>query len=127
MDKCRIDKWLWATRIYKTRSLATAACRAGKVKIGGVNAKPSRSVFQGDLVTARKDGLLRTVKVVGILEKRVGAKLVQDYLEDLTPQEEYDAAKERRRHPVSRQAAGGGRPTKRRRRMMDKIFGKAEE
>ncbi|MBO93786.1 MAG: RNA-binding protein [Opitutales bacterium] len=127
MESCRVDKWLWATRLYKTRSLATAACKAGKVKIDGANAKAARTVTPGVVVTARKDGIVRTVKVIAMLDKRVGAKLVPDYLEDLTPVEEYEAAKERNRSLGLRQPRGAGRPTKRRRRMMDKFFGKAEE
>ena len=127
MESCRVDKWLWATRLYKTRSLATAACKAGKVKIDGANAKAARTVTPGVVVTARKDGIVRTVKVIAMLDKRVGAKLVPDYLEDLTPVEEYEAAKERNRNLGLRQPRGAGRPTKRRRRMMDKFFGKAEE
>lgn len=127
MDNCRIDKWLWATRVYKTRSQATAACKAGKVKIKDVKAKPARVVNPGEVVTVRKDGILRTVKVIRALEKRVGAKLVPDHLEDLTPNEEYEAARERRRGQGFRQPQGVGRPTKRRRRMLDKFFGKAED
>lgn len=127
VESCRVDKWLWATRLYKTRSLATAACKAGKVKIEGINAKPSRTVTPGDVVTVRKDGVVRTVKVIAMLDKRVGAKLVADYLEDLTPAEEYEAARERNRSLGLRQPRGAGRPTKRRRRMMDKYFGRAEE
>tara|TARA_B100000959_G_C14852405_1_gene570681 strand:+ start:254 stop:595 length:342 start_codon:yes stop_codon:yes gene_type:complete len=113
--------------LYKTRSVATAACKAGKVKIDGANAKAARTVTPGVVVTARKDGIVRTVKVIAMLDKRVGAKLVPDYLEDLTPVEEYEAAKERNRSLGLRQPRGAGRPTKRRRRMMDKFFGKAEE
>ncbi len=127
VESCRVDKWLWATRLYKTRSLATAACKAGKVKIDGANVKPARTVTPGDVVTARKDGIVRTVKVIAMLDKRVGAKLVPDYLEDLTPAEEYEAAKERNRSLGLHQPRGAGRPTKRRRRMMDKFFGKEEE
>ena len=127
MENCRVDKWLWATRLYKTRTLASAACRAGKVKIGDIKVKPSRMVMAGDTLTTRKDGVVRTVKVVAPLDKRVGAKLVSEYLEDLTPQEVYDTARERSRDLGFRQPKGAGRPTKRRRRMLDRFFGKAEE
>ena len=84
-------------------------------------------VMTGDVVTARKDGVVRTLKVVAPLEKRVGSKLVPEYLEDLTPPEEYESARERSRGQGFRQPRGTGRPTKRRRRMLDKFFGKAEE
>ena len=127
MENCRIDKWLWATRLYKTRTLASAACKAGKVKIKEIKVKPSRMVMAGDVVTAREDGIVRTLKVVTPLEKRVGAKLVPEYLEDLTPPEEYKSALERSRGQGFRQPQGTGRPTKRRRRMLDKFFGKEEE
>ena len=127
MENCRIDKWLWATRVYKTRTLASVACKAGKVKVKETNVKPSRIVSSGEIVLVRKDGVTRTIKVIAALEKRVGAKLVPDYLEDLTPKEEYEAARERNRGQGIGQPSGAGRPTKRRRRMLDKFFGKMEE
>lgn len=86
----RIDKWLWAVRLFKTRSQATAACAAGKVRIGDQPVKPSRTPRVGEVITAKVAGITRTVKVVELLEKRVGAKLVADYLEDLTPASEYE-------------------------------------
>ena len=85
----RIDKWLWAVRLYKTRSLATTACRAGHVKMKGENVKPSHSVKVGQVFAARIGEINRTFKVLGLLEKRVGAKLVEQHLEDLTPAAEY--------------------------------------
>ena len=127
MESCRIDKWLWATRLFKTRSLATSTCKSGKVKMEGINVKPSRAVTAGDVLTVRKDGVTRTVKVIAELDKRVGAKLVSNYLEDLTPKEEDEAARERNRGQGIGQPSGAGRPTKRRRRMLDKFFGKMEE
>ena len=127
MESCRIDKWLWATRLFKTRSLATSTCKSGKVKMEGINVKPSRTVAAGDVLTVRKDGVTRTVKVIAALDKRVGAKLVPNYLEDLTPKEEYEAARERNRGQGIGHLSGAGRPTKRRRRMLDKFFGKVEE
>ncbi len=127
MESCRIDKWLWATRLFKTRSLATSTCKSGKVKMEGINVKPSRTVTAGDVLTVRKDGVTRTVKVIAALDKRIGAKLVSNYLEDLTPKEEYEAARERNRGQGIGQPSGAGRPTKRRRRMLDKFFGKMEE
>ena len=81
----RIDKWLWAVRIYKSRSIASDACATGKVQVNGQPAKPSRSVRTGDVITAVAGEVLRTVKVISLLEKRVGAKLVAQFLEDLTP------------------------------------------
>ena len=89
--------------------------------------KPSRMVKASDVLTVRQDGVDRKVKVVAPLEKRVGAKLVSAYLEDLTPPEEYESARERNRDQGFRQPKGAGRPTKRRRRMLDRFFGKVEE
>ncbi len=127
VENCRIDKWLWATRLYKTRTIASAACRAGKVKIKEIKVKPSRMVMAGDILTTRNDGVVRTVKVLAPLDKRVGAKLVSEYLEDLTPPEVYETARERSRDLGFRRPKGAGRPTKRRRRMLDRLFGKAED
>jgi ribosome-associated heat shock protein Hsp15 len=110
----RVDKWLWAVRLYKTRTLAAEACQGGHIRINGHPAKPARDVHVGDLITARTGAVLRTFRVRAILENRVGAALVPDYLEDLTPPEE--AAKPRE---PGRRAAGAGRPTKRERRVLD--------
>ena len=83
----RIDKYLWAIRVFKTRTEATEACSGGKVKIGGVNAKPSKDVRPGDIINVRKGAVNYTFRVIDGLDKRVGAKLVPDYVEDLTPEE----------------------------------------
>ena len=123
----RIDKWLWATRLFKTRSLATEACKVGKVKIAGLKVKPSRELKTGEIVAIRKDGLDCTVKALAPLDKRVGAKLVPEYLEDLTPDEEYAAARERRQAmPGGSRPSGMGRPTKRQRRALEEFFGEAD-
>src|SRR5688500_9208587 len=109
----RIDKWLWAVRLYKTRSIATAACRGGHVKIGGENVKPSHTVRLSEIISARTGDLTRTVKVIGLLEQRVSAKLVELYLEDQTPAAEYLRAAEDRLQPKAPQRPkGAGRPTK---------------
>ena len=119
----RIDKWLWAVRLYKTRSLATTACRAGHVKFQGDSVKPSHIVRIGQVFTARTGELNRTVKVLALLDKRVGAKLVAQYAEDLTPAAEYLRAAEDRTLPrAPKRAKGAGRPTKKDRREMEKLF-----
>ena len=121
----RIDKWLWAARVFKTRSLATEACKAGKVKVAAINAKPSRELRPGDIVIVRKDGMEKTVKVLATLDKRVGAKLVPDYLQDLTPEGEYAAAREHRKLMLGgRRPSGMGRPTKRQRLALEEFFEK---
>lgn len=119
----RIDKWLWAVRLYKTRSLATIACRAGHVKFQGESVKPSHTVRIGQVFTARIGDINRTVKVAGLLERRVGPKLVETYAEDLTPAVEYLRAAEDRSLPKApRREKGAGRPTKKERRQLEKLF-----
>lgn len=119
----RIDKWLWAVRLFKTRSLATAACTAGHVKIDGSPVKPAREVRVGEVVNARCGQLDRTVKVLALLERRVGAKLVPQHLEDLTPPGEYERVRElnaNARPAMLNYPKGLGRPTKKQRRLMSR-------
>lgn len=119
----RIDKWLWAVRLFKTRSIATAACKAGHVKLKGESVKPSHIVRVEQVFSVRAGDVNRTVKVVGLIEKRVGAKLVDQYLEDLTPAAEYLRASEDKRQPQApRRAKGMGRPTKKDRRDLENLF-----
>ena len=118
----RIDKWLWAVRVYKSRSLATAACSAGKVRIAGQSLKPSRSVRVGDVITAGTGDITRTVRVVALLDRRVGAKIVPEYMEDLTPQSEYDKPREPNFRPLVLRPKGAGRPTKKDRRKLDELL-----
>jgi len=96
----RLDKWLWAVRLYKTRSLAAQACHLGRVQIAGQRLKPARLVRVGDLLTAVIGDVTRTVRVVGLLDQRVGAKLVPNYLEDLTPASEYEKRRETMFQPL---------------------------
>lgn len=121
MKSMRIDKWLWAVRLFKTRSLATASCKAGVVKIGDRRAKPANVVNPGDTVYVTKEGVHRTLIVVALLEKRVGAKLVPEYMEDKTPQSEWALVRDNRN--LGKREQGSGRPTKRDRREMDRFFG----
>lgn len=116
----RIDKWLWAVRLYKTRSQATDACRAGKVKIDNESIKPSREVKTDQLISIHAGAITKTVKVLGLLEKRVGAKLVPNYMEDHTPAEEYHKLELLRDNPLARRK---GRPTKKERREIDDWLG----
>ncbi len=117
----RIDKWLWAVRLYKTRSLATAACTAGKVRIGDQPVKPSRAVRVGEILTAVTGHVTRTIKVLGIIDRRVGAKLVSEHLEDLTPPAEYERARDEAKSAGLR-PKGMGRPTKKQRRSLEQFF-----
>lgn len=122
----RADRWLWAVRLYKTRSLAGAACDAGHVKINGHPCKPARTVRVGDVIAALTGDIHRTVKVTGVLENRIGAKLVAKYLEDLTPASEYEKPREKQFAPIGLRAKGAGRPTKKDRRMLGSFFGLEE-
>ena len=117
----RIDKWLWSVRIYKTRGLATEACAGGKVKIEGITIKASRKIQLNEIVQVRKKVVKYLFKVRRIAEKRMGAKLVSDYLEDITPEEELAKLKFAQKQPFQTREKGQGRPTKRERRMMDQL------
>jgi ribosome-associated heat shock protein Hsp15 len=120
----RIDKWLWAMRLYKTRTVAATACRNGQVLIESQRVKPSRDLRPGEIVTAKTEVIQRTVKVIGFPRSRVGAKLVPEYLEDLTPASEYEKAKEYKPPPPQFSWSKGlGRPTKKSRRLWEKIGG----
>ena len=121
----RIDKWLWATRVFKTRTLAVESCKAGKVKIGDLKAKPSREVTSGDIITVRKDGMSKILEVIAILEKRVGAKTVAEYLKDLTPEEDYATAREHRKAmPRFSRSSIKPRPTRKERQAWEEFFAK---
>lgn len=115
----RIDKWLWMVRLYKTRSIATEACNAGKVKLNGENVKPSRDVRVGEVYEVHIGSLHKTVEVVDAPKSRVGAPLVPQYCTDLTPQSEYDRMNTLRTQEF--RPHGLGRPTKRERRQLDFI------
>lgn len=118
----RLDKWLWAVRLFKTRSLAVAAINAGSVEINARPAKPAREVHTGETVTVRQGLILRTLRVVGTPVSRVGAKLVPEYCTDLTPESEFAKVREQRMQQVLARAKGSGRPTKRERREVDRLF-----
>ena len=116
----RIDKYLWAVRIFKTRTLATEACRKGKVSVDDMPAKPSRMVTTGDVIEVKKMPVLYSYKVLEPIEKRVGAKIVDNYVADVTPQEELQKLEMQDDFFVKRDR-GAGRPTKKERRLLDDI------
>ena len=116
----RIDKYLWAVRVYKTRTLATEACRKGKVSMGDMPAKPSRTVTTGDVIQVKKMPVVYSYRVKDPIEKRVGAKIVEDYVENVTPQEELHKLEMKDDFFVKRDR-GAGRPTKKERRLLDDI------
>jgi ribosome-associated heat shock protein Hsp15 len=115
----RIDKWLWSVRLYKTRSLATEACRSGRVRMLDVSVKPSREVHPGEVIALSLPPMTRTVKVVALIGNRVSARLVPDFMEDLTPEEEYQKLKAARAPGFEYREQGLGRPTKRHRREIE--------
>lgn len=117
----RVDKWLWSVRAYKTRSQATDACKSGKVKIAETNVKPSREIKLNEEIRIQVNHITRTLKVIGLLDKRVGAKLVPEYMEDLTTSEEYDKEKIKREINYEYRDRGLGRPTKKERRLIDRL------
>ena len=118
----RLDKWLWAVRIYKTRALASDACRAGGVRVNEVQAKPARDVRPDELIRLRQGIIHRVLRVIGFPKGRVAAKQVLEYCEDLTPPEEYARAREQRVQQVLMRDKGSGRPTKRDRRALDELL-----
>lgn len=119
--EARLDKWLWAARIYKTRTLAADACKNGRVTINGSQAKPARTVKVGDEVGVKKSPITYTFKVKQAIEKRVGAKLLLDVLENITTSEQYELLEMSKISGFVGRARGTGRPTKKDRRALDEF------
>lgn len=119
MSDVRIDKWLWEVRIFKTRSQSTDAVRSCRVKVMDQSVKPSRMVRQGEIITVQFQAIVKTIKVVDFPDHRVGARLVEQYMEDLTPQSEYDKLKIKKELGFEYRQKGTGRPTKRERRIIE--------
>lgn len=117
--EARIDKWLWAVRLYKTRSMATDACKKGQITMGGNTVKPSKVIKDGDVISVRKPPITYTFRVLQAIENRVGAKLVPDMVENLTPKEQYDILEMSKISGFVGRARGTGRPTKKDRRVLD--------
>ena len=116
----RIDKFLWAVRIFKTRSLATDACRKGKVIIDEIQVKPSRVVKEDDVIHVKRNPVVYSYRVKKLLGKRLSAKLVVDYVENITPEEELQKLEVKETFFIKRDR-GSGRPTKKERRIIDKL------
>ncbi len=121
LEKIRIDKWLWAVRIFKTRNMAADACRKGKVLVNGTEAKPSREVRAGEMIVVRKLPVIYTYKIKRLIDKRQSAKVVKDFFEDLTSVEELDKLNVKDTFFIRRDR-GTGRPTKKERRVIDKMI-----
>lgn len=118
----RLDKWLWAVRVFKTRPLATEACRRGTVEVNGLAAKPGRAVHAGEIVIVRQPLLTRTLRVTAIPRSRIGAKLVPEFSVELTPPAEFERQREAGLQHILSRPKGSGRPTKRDRRTIDQFF-----
>ena len=121
MEEVRVDKWLWAVRIFKTRSIATDACKKGRVSIAGTSVKPSRLVQRGEVISVRKPPIEYSFRVLDLLGHRVGAKLVPQYMENVTPASQYEILELQRISGFVDRAKGLGRPTKKDRRDLDQI------
>lgn len=121
-EPVRLDKWLWATRVFKTRQLAMDACRAGQITILGQEVKPSREVRPGMIIQARIGPLNRTIRVLDVTEARMSAKMTPQFLEDLTPAAEYERVRLLAQAPTLRPPTGMGRPTKKQRRSIEKVM-----
>lgn len=126
MESVRIDKFLWAIRVFKTRSEAAEACKGNRVKVNDADAKPSRDVKVGDVITVRKAAVYYKWKVLGLIENRVGAQLVPQYAENQTPQEELDKLKAPVETFFVKRDRGTGRPTKKDRRTIDAMWGEID-
>ena len=118
----RVDKYLWAMRIYKTRSIATDACKCGRVKMNGTEVKPSRMFHVGDVFTVRKGPITYTYRILQLWGNRLGAKMVPSYLEDITPPEQLELLELARYAAQSGRDRGTGRPTKKDRREIEQFF-----
>lgn len=120
-SEVRIDKWIWAVRIFKTRTVAADACKKGRVMIGDTPVKPSRTVKVGDIVKVRKPPVTYSFRVLALTENRLGAKLVADYMENITPKAELDMLEIVKISGFVDRRKGLGRPTKREGRQLEEF------
>ena len=118
-ETARIDKWLWATRVFKTRSLAADACKNGRVTINGINVKPSHTIKAGETVSVKKSPITYSFKVLKCIEQRVGAKLLPEIYENVTDAKQYELLEMSRISGFIDRSRGTGRPTKKDRRALD--------
>ena len=121
MNEVRIDKWMWATRIFKTRTIAVEACKKNRVMVNNSVIKPSRMIKIGDIIQVRKPPVTYSFKVLDLTANRIGAKLVSDYLENITPPEQYEILELNKISGFVDRVRGTGRPTKKDRRDLDQF------
>ncbi len=122
MAEARIDKWMWAARIFKTRTIAAEACKKGRVSVNGAQAKPAHMVKPGDVIKVKKSPITYSFKVLQAIEKRVGAKLVPEIMENVTTPDQYELLEMSKISGFIDRARGTGRPTKKDRRDLDDFF-----
>lgn len=121
MNEVRVDKWLWAVRIFKTRTIAADACKKGRVMIDQVAVKPSRNIRVGDVIEVRKAPITFSFKVLALTDKRMGAKLVSQFMENVTPPEQYEVLELNKISGFVDRQRGTGRPTKKERRDLEQF------
>lgn len=121
MEEVRIDKWLWAVRIFKTRTIASDACKKGRVIINDVSVKPSRMIKVGDIIQVRKPPITFSFKVLDLSDKRMNAKLVPQFMENITPPEQYEILELNKISGFIDRQRGTGRPTKKERRDLEQF------
>ena len=121
MNEVRIDKWMWATRIFKTRTIAADACKKGRVMVGGVTVKPSRMIKVGEVIQVRKPPITFSFKVLDLSQNRMGAKLVPQYMENVTTPDQYEILEMNKISGFVNRAKGLGRPTKKDRRELEQF------
>ena len=129
-NSVRVDIWAWSVRLFKSRSLVAAACKNGHLMVNEQRCRPAKKVRVGDVICVRRGVLTRTVEIKALLEKRVGASLVDDFLIDRTPPEEYQRASEVARtirEGSMQRESGAGRPTKKDRRDLDELMNDLSE
>ena len=122
LDEIRIDKWLFAVRLFKTRGLATEACKRGKIKLNESQAKAAKSIKLGDIINIRQSPMIRSLEVIGLTERRIGAKLVENFAKDITPKEEWDKFYKSKSNRTEKQNKSQGRPSKKERRLIDQFM-----
>lgn len=112
MEEVRVDKWLWAVRIFKTRTIASEACKKGRVMVNNISVKPSRTIRKGDIIQVRKPPVTYSFKVLALADKRMGAKMVPDFMENVTPPDQYEILELNSISGFVDRQRGTGRPTK---------------
>lgn len=122
MAEARIDKWLWAARIFKTRTIAAEACKKGRISVNGAQVKPARMIKEGEVVQVKKPPVTYSFKVLQAIEKRIGAKLVPEVLENVTTPDQYELLEMNKISGFVGRARGTGRPTKKDRRSMEEFI-----